>query len=64
MFLFSISMFLDFFYLHSKRRTAEAQNEILGKMAYTDTMTGLYNRRRADEELDLIREHPDAAVFV
>ena len=49
-FIFAISMFLDFFSVQTRRKTAEARNELLDKMAYTDTMTGLFNRRKSDEE--------------
>lgn len=53
-FMFAISMFLDFFSVQSRRRAAEARNEVLGRMAYTDTMTGLYNRRKSDEEFEIL----------
>lgn len=56
-FMFAISMFLDFFTVQSRRKKAEARNEVLGKMAYTDTMTGLYNRRKADEEFTVLNEN-------
>lgn len=54
-FIFAISMFLDFFSVQTRRKTAEARNEILDKMAYTDTMTGLFNRRKSDEEFADLR---------
>ena len=43
--LFAIAMFIDFFSVQTKRVTAEARNEALKSMAYTDIMTGLSNRR-------------------
>lgn len=62
-FLFAISMFIDFFSVHTKRRAVEARNEILGHMAYTDTMTGLNNRRKGDEELAKLSDNPASNVF-
>ena len=49
-FLFAICMFVDFFSLQNRRLAAEAEAEAFNKMAHTDIMTGLSNRRRCEEE--------------
>ena len=51
-FLFAVAMFIDFFSAQSRRMAAEAKAEALNKMAHTDIMTGLSNRRRCEEEFD------------
>ena len=43
-------MFVDFFSLQNRRLAAEAEAEAFNKMAHTDIMTGLSNRRRCEEE--------------
>jgi diguanylate cyclase (GGDEF)-like protein len=55
-FLFATSMFVDFFALLRKRTAAEARSEVYNKMAHTDMMTGLSNRRRCEEELDSLAQ--------
>lgn len=49
-FLFAICMFVDFFSLQNRRLAAEAEAEAFNKMAHTDIMTGLSNRRRCEEK--------------
>jgi len=47
--IFIVSMLLDFGFEITKRLQDAAKSEALEKMAYTDGLTGLYNRRKADE---------------
>ncbi len=51
-FLFAVAMFIDFFATQSRRKAAEVRAEALNKMAHTDIMTGLSNRRRCEEEFE------------
>jgi len=47
--IFIISMLLDFGFGIGKRLEEAAKSEVLEKIAYTDVLTGLFNRRKADE---------------
>lgn len=53
MFVFALFMILDFFNTQQKNALAEARSEALEKLAYTDIMTGLYNRQKMS---DIIKE--------
>ena len=61
--MFAIAMIIDFFSVQTRRMAAEARNEALNKMAYTDTMTGLYNRRKCVEEFGNLGSSHDKTEF-
>lgn len=63
-FLFATSMFVDFFALLRKRTAAEARSEVYNRMAHTDMMTGLSNRRKCEEELNLLAFAKDPFALI
>ena len=62
--LIVFSLFCDFSDRISDALTKEAQQKMLLKMAYTDGLTGLANRRKCDDELEeLIEKKTEFAVI-
>ena len=50
--IFVVGLFLNFFYYHIERISAERTTEHLAGLAYTDPLTGMANRGRCDKLLD------------
>jgi len=62
-FIFVLSLIVDFMQRTSATLYSTARNETLEKMAYTDSLTGLLNRRRCEEIYDEIdKKKSDYAV--
>ena len=53
LYIFALSVIIDFFNSQQRTMLAEAKNEVLEKLAYEDIMTGVYNRQKIN---DLERE--------
>ncbi|MBR5127218.1 MAG: GGDEF domain-containing protein [Roseburia sp.] len=63
-FIFVLSLMVDFMRRTSATLYSVARNETLEKMAYTDALTGLLNRRRCEEIYDEIdKKKSDYAVI-
>ena len=63
LFLFAICLIVDFFTSQQKIIIMEAKSQALEKIAYVDMMTGLYNRRKCDNEMTRIAEQKGKTAF-
>ena len=58
LYVFALSIIIDFFNTQQKTFRAEARSEALEKIAYEDIMTGLFNRQKINElEEQLLNEN-------
>ena len=63
-FIFVLSLMVDFMRRTSATLYSTARNETLEKMAYTDALTGLLNRRRCEEIYDEIDKNKSDYAIV
>jgi hypothetical protein len=49
LYVFALSVIIDFFNTQQRTALAEAKNEALEKLAYEDIMTGVFNRLKMNE---------------
>ena len=54
--IFVVGLFINFFYYHIERISAEKTTEHLAGLAFTDPLTGMANRSRCDKLLDELNE--------
>jgi len=63
MYAFALCMILDFFNTQQRNVISEAKSEALEKLAYSDIMTGLYNRRKINEVVEEVVEEKGSRRF-
>ena len=63
-FAFVMAMIIDFIRKISSSLYVSAKNETLERFAYTDELTGLFNRRRCEEIYDEIDKNPSDYVLM
>ena len=57
LYVFALSVIIDYFNTQQRTMLAEARNEALEKLAYEDIMTGVYNRQKINElEQQIVKE--------
>lgn len=61
--VYVLAQIIDFSTQISKKLYESAQRDILEKMAYTDELTGIANRRRCEEEWDRIEQNDNYGIL-
>ena len=57
LYVFALSVIIDFFNTQQRTTLAEARNEVLEKLAYEDIMTGVYNRQKVNDlEQEIVKD--------